>query len=158
MELTIWIIIVVLFILSIVGVFVPIIPSVLAIWGGFLVYHFFLDSEQLTLVFWLIMAIFTIILIVADLLTNRYFVHKFGGSKASEWGAIIGVIIGAFIYPPLGLILVPFLFVFIIEIYKRRTAKEAALASIGALAGFLSGVVAKIIIQLIMIIWFFIVI
>lgn len=156
METFIWFVIIVLFILSFVGVFVPIIPAVVVLWIGFLLYHFFIDSEQLTLFFWLIMVVFTIILFVADILTNKYFVNKFGGSKAGEWGAIIAVIIGAFIYPPFGLIIIPFIVVFIIELIQKRTPKEASLIALGAIAGFLSGVAAKIFIQLVMIVWFFV--
>jgi len=158
LEILIWTLVIVLFILSIIGVFIPIIPAVLAIWVGFLLYHFFLDSEQLTMFFWIMMTLFTIILIGADILTNRYFVHKFGGSKTSDWGAIIGVITGAFIYPPFVLLFVPLIIVFIIELNQGRPPKQALLAATGALAGFLSGVAAKILIQFIMIGWFFIVI
>lgn len=154
MNIIIWTIIICLFIISFVGVFIPIVPAVVAIWIGFFLYHFFISSEQLSVLFWIVMVIFTIILVGADLLTNRYFVHKFGGTKKSEWGAIIGVIIGTFIYPPFGMIFLPLLIVFCLEIIEKRPVKEAMLAAVGALAGFLSGVVAKIILQFIMIIWF----
>lgn len=156
MELTLWIIIICLFILSMIGLFVPIIPAVAVIWIGFFLYHFFINNSELSVMFWIAMAVCTILLVGADILTNRYFVNKFGGSKASQWGAILGVIIGVFVYPPFGIIIVPFVFVFLIEIAGRRSVKEASLASVGALAGFLSGVVAKFLIQSIMIAWFFI--
>src|SRR5690625_7528548 len=104
MDIIIWIIIVVLFILSIIGVFVPIIPAVALIWLGFFLYHFFIDSTELSFIFWIIMTGFTIVLIGADILTNRYFVNKFGGSRGGEWGVILGVIIGAFAYQPFGII------------------------------------------------------
>lgn len=154
MDILIWTIIICLFILSFIGVFVPIIPAVVAIWIGFFVYHFFITNEKLTFLFWLIMIIFTIILVGSDIVTNKFFVNKFGGSKKSEWGAIIGVVIGTFIYPPLGMIFIPLLIVFIVEVLDGRTAKQASLAAIGSLVGFLSGVVAKIFIQLVMIIVF----
>src|SRR5699024_81911 len=155
MEFILWTIIIGLFILSMVGLFVPVIPAVAVIWIGFFIYHFFLDGSELSALFWIAMTVFTILLIGADLLTNRYFVSKFGGSKASEWGAIIGVIIGVFVYPPFGIIFVPFIVVFLIEIAGQKSIKEASFASLGALAGFLSGVVAKFLIQAIMIVWFF---
>ncbi len=158
MAIIIWTLIICLFIVSMIGVFVPVIPAVVLIWLGFILYHFALDPNQLSTFFWIVMSVFTIILVVADLLTNRYFVTKFGGSKGSQWGAIIGIIIGTFIYPPVGIILVPLLLVFLIEIAQHKTMKEASLASMGALAGFLSGVIAKFLIQLIMIVWFFVII
>lgn len=158
LDLFIWILIVALFIASFVGVFIPVIPAVIAVWLGFLAYHFFIDDGKLTLLFWLAMGLFTVILIVADFVTNRYFVDKFGGSKWSEWGAIIGVLVGVFIYPPIGVIVVPFLIVMIIELIRKRPFKLAMFAATGALAGFLSGVVAKVFIQFVMIVIFFIVV
>src|SRR5690625_404282 len=139
-----------------IGIVVPVIPAVALIWLGFLLYHFLLDSQQLTFFFWMIMIVLTIIIFGADFVTNRYFVGRFGGSGWSQWGAILGLFIGFFIYPPFGIIFVPFIFVFLIEIAQQRTAKEASQAAIGALAGFLSGTVAKFLIQTVMIVWFFI--
>src|SRR5690625_539666 len=152
----IWSIIICLFLVSMIGVFVPIIPAVVFIWCGFLLYYFLIDSTVLSGFFWIIMIGFTVILISSDLLTNHYFVDKFGGGKRSQWGAIIGVLIGVFIYPPFGMIIVPFILVFLIEIFQEKSVQEASLASVGALVGFLSGIVAKFLIQLLMIAWFFI--
>ncbi|MBY7142308.1 DUF456 family protein [Virgibacillus sp. NKC19-3] len=158
LDILIWIAIVVLFMLSFVGILFPIIPSVLVLWIGFLLYHFILNANELGLSFWIIMGVFTIILFVADIIANSYFVKKFGGTKWGERAAAVAVIVGAFITPPFGIIYVPFIVVFLIEMTQKRTAKEAFRASIGSLIGFLSGAMAKVVVQLIMIIWFFIVV
>lgn len=42
MDTILWIVIIGLFILSFVGLISPVVPSVLAVWGGFLIYHFFI--------------------------------------------------------------------------------------------------------------------
>lgn len=156
MEIILWLFIIILFVLSFVGVFVPIIPSVLVIWVGFILYHIFINEEQLTIFFWLAMIIFTIILLGADFLMNYYFIDKFGGSKWSQWGAVVGVIVGVFIYPPIGILLVPFILVIVIELLQRKSFKSSLFSAIGALAGFLSGAVAKILLQAVMIILFII--
>ena len=154
----IWIIIIALFVLSFVGLLYPIIPSVIVIWIGFLLYHFIINSDELNLVFWIIMAVFTVILIGADFIANSYFVKKYGGSKWGERGAAVAVLVGSFIIPPFGILIVPFVTVFIIEMIQRRTVQKALRASFGSLIGFLGGTLAKIVIQFVMIIWFFIVI
>lgn len=156
MEIVVWIVIILLFILSFVGVFVPLIPSVVVIWLGFVLYHFFINGTKLGALFWVSMGVFTVLLFIVDFLMNRYFVEKFGGSRWSEWGAIIGIIIGLFVLPPFGIILVPFVLVLVIELVLRRTFTEAIIAASGAIVGFLSSSLAKIIIQFIMIGWFFI--
>ncbi|UJL46985.1 DUF456 domain-containing protein [Virgibacillus sp. NKC19-16] len=158
LDILIWIAIVVLFILSFVGVLFPIIPSVLVLWVGFLLYHFVLNANELTTFFWIIMGVFTVILFVADIIANSYFVKKFGGSKWGERGAAVAVIVGSFITPPFGIIYVPFIVVFLIEMTQKRTGQEALRASIGSLIGFLGGAVAKVVVQFIMIIWFFVVV
>lgn len=154
----IWIAIIILFVLSFIGLIYPFIPSVILIWLGFILYHLGLNSQKLTIFFWIIMGIFTIILLTVDILANSYFVKKFGGSKWGEQIAGIAVIIGSFIMPPLGIIIVPFISVIVVELLQNTSFKKAFFISIGSLIGFLSGTFAKIIIQLIMIIWFFIVV
>jgi uncharacterized protein len=153
-DIIIWILIVALFILSFVGVVYPIIPSVLLIWIGFLLFQFGINGDELGFIFWTIMVIFTIILFVADIVANSYFVKKFGGSKWGERGAAIAVIIGSFVIPPFGIIIVPFIAVLIIELLQKKTFQEAFKASIGSLLGFLSGTFAKVFMQIVMILLF----
>ncbi|GAA0311901.1 hypothetical protein GGQ92_001937 [Gracilibacillus halotolerans] len=156
MEVLWWILIVVSFIAAFAGMIFPIIPSVLMLWIGFFIYQFLLTDTNIGVVFWIAMSIWTVILIFADIVANSYFVKKYGGSKAGERVAAIGVIVGSFIIPPFGIIIVPFVAVFITELIIKKTGKEAMLAAVGSLIGFLSGTIAKIVIQLVMIIWFFI--
>lgn len=158
MEIVIWILIIALFVLSFAGIIFPIIPSVFVLWGGFLLYQFALNPNELTLSFWIGMGIITALLVGADIIANSYFVKKYGGSKWGERGAAVAVIIGSFIVPPFGILIVPFLTVFIIELLQQRTVQEAFRASFGSLIGFLGGAVAKIVLQFVMIVWFFVVI
>ncbi|MEF2293689.1 DUF456 domain-containing protein [Virgibacillus dokdonensis] len=158
LEIVIWILIIALFVLSFAGIIFPIIPSVFVLWGGFLLYQFALNPNELTLSFWIGMGIITALLVGADIIANSYFVKKYGGSKWGERGAAVAVIIGSFIVPPFGILIVPFLTVFIIELLQQRTVQEAFRASFGSLIGFLGGAVAKIVLQFVMIVWFFVVI
>lgn len=156
LDIIIWIVIVALFILSFAGIIFPIIPSPLVLWVGFLLYHFVLNSNEITVMFWIAMGILTVLLIVSDIIANSYFVKKFGGSKWGERGAAVAVIVGSFIIPPFGILIIPFVAVLVIEMVQKKSSQEALYASIGSLIGFLSGAVAKVVIQVIMIIWFFV--
>ena len=156
LNIIIWVIIILLFLTSFAGIIFPIIPSPLGVWLGFLLYYFMISTEALSVVFWIAMVIFTIILIVSDIIANSYFVKRFGGSKWGERSAAVAVIAGSFIMPPFGVILVPFAAVLIVELIQKKSFKEAIIASIGSLIGFLSGSFAKVVILLIMIVWFFI--
>ena len=109
MELLLWGLTTLLFVLSFVGIIYPIIPSVVAIWGGFVVYQFLIDPNELSIWFWISMAILSAVLIAADLIANSYFLNKYGGSKTSETIASIATIFCSFILPPFGIIIVKFL-------------------------------------------------
>lgn len=151
METLLWLIVIVQFVLSFIGLVFPIIPSSIALWLGFVIYHFFINQSELTLTFWLMMIVLTAILIISDFIASRYFVNRFGGSKKGEYAAMVGLVFGVFILPPVGIIIVPFLTVMLIELAEQRSFKEAFYSSIGSLIGFLSGMAIKVIIQLLMV-------
>ncbi len=155
MTAVVWIGITLLFILSFAGLIIPIIPSVFAIWGGFLLYHFGISSDELSVFFWIAMGLFTLILLIADILANSYFVKKYGGSKWGERISALAIIAGAFIMPPFGILIVPFLAVVITELVMVKDIKRAFKIGFATIIGLLSGAIAKFIIQLAMILWFF---
>lgn len=156
MTTIIWLAVILLFILSFIGLIFPIIPSVLAIWGGFLLYYFGIDKSELSIIFWIAMSLLTILIFIADFLASSYFVKKYGGSKWGERIAALAIIVGAFIMPPFGVFLVPFVAVIITELILEKNFKKAVAIGVATLIGLLSGTLAKFLVQLIMIIWFFI--
>ncbi|GED72776.1 membrane protein [Brevibacillus reuszeri] len=159
MEIILWIIVIALFALSIVGIFMPVLPDTLLLWGGFLLYHFFIadPGAGLPASFWWGMAVLSILLYGADLLTNMYFVKKYGGSKWSSMAAVVGIILGIFLFPPFGMLILPFLLVVLVEVLvQKQTLEKAVKAGFGSLIGFLGSAVVKVVLQVAMIIWFFI--
>jgi len=154
LQILFWIIIIALFLLSFVGLIFPIIPSVVVIWGGFLVYHFLINAVELSIWFWLTMGLLTIMIVVADLVANSYFVKKYGGSKWGERIAAVGTIVGSFFYPPFGIILVPLAAVFVTEYVQHRDVAKAAKIGYASFIGFLSSTFAKAIILTLMILFF----
>jgi len=157
-EFVLWTTVVALFALSLIGVFLPVIPDTIPLWAGFLVYQFVMATpgEELSYVFWTGIVIMTILLIGADLLANLYFVKKYGGSKWSSLGAMAGIILGIFIFPPIGMIVLPFVFVFLIELSAQKQPVEKAVkVAFGTLVAFLGSAVVKVGLQLVMIGWFF---
>src|SRR5690606_1468981 len=109
MEVFAWIVILLFFAVGFVGLIYPIIPAVLFIFGGFVVYGLFFEFSDLPWWFWLIESLFVILLFGADALANAFGVKKFGGSKAGLWGSTIGLIIGPFVIPIAGILIGPFL-------------------------------------------------
>lgn len=155
MSILVWTLIILLFIASFAGFIFPIVPSVLVLWAGFGLYYVGISREELSIVFWIGMLLLTVIMFLADFLANSYFVKKYGGSKWGEWTAVIAIIAGSFVIPPFGIIVVPFLAVLAVELIILKNIKQAFLVAYATLVAFLSGTLAKIVIQLIMIGWFF---
>lgn len=155
-DIIFWIIIIACFILSFVGLVYPIIPAVLMIWVGVVLYHFGINPNELTWISWTMFGVFTIFLFIADYLANLHFVDKAGGTKWGMRAATIGLIVGSFVIPPFGVIFVPFIFVLISEMIQKKTYRESMKVAFATLIAFLSGTFAKGVIQLIMIVVFFI--
>lgn len=156
MTAILWILIILSFVLAFVGLIKPIIPSVLVLWVGFLIYQFGLNDGELSWIFYVTMILFTAFILISDFVMNKYFVNKFGGSRLGEYAAVVGVIAGCFIFPPFGIIIIPFLAVLIVELIQGSDFTGALKASFGSIMAFLASTVAQAFIMLIMVIWFFI--
>ncbi|MCT6922611.1 DUF456 domain-containing protein [Metasolibacillus sp.] len=154
MDIIAWILIIACFVISFVGLVYPIIPSVLFIAAGFLIYGLFY-TFALPWWFWVIEVLFVVLLFVADTIANLVGVKKFGGSKAGMWGSTIGLLIGPFVIPLAGILIGPFLGAVIAELLvERTTIKQAVRTGVGSVVGFLTSVAAKGTIQAIMILVF----
>ena len=112
----------------------------------------FFSFEELPWWFWTIEILFTLLLFTADTVANLVGVKKFGGSKAAMWGSTIGLLIGPFVIPFLGIILGPFLGAIIAElVVAKQPIQKALRVGVGSVVGFLTSVVTKGTIQIIMI-------
>lgn len=154
MDVIWWILILVCFIGSFIALVKPIIPGLPLLWVGYFIFHFLIDRSELGIWFWLIQVVFTLFIFGIDILSNRYFLKKQGSSKLSERIGMLSIIIGAFIFPPFGLLLVPFITVFFSEIYQNKTSKQAAKIAFATVISFLASTIAKLILQGIMIVLF----
>lgn len=154
MTTLLWLLVTVSFILAFVSLVVPVIPGVLMMWLGFLIYHFAIDSTTLSWFFWTVMVIITALMLVSDYVAGGYFVKRYGGSQAGEITALISVIVGSFTFPPFGIILFPLVTVFIVELLVVQDMRKAMDASLGSLLGFLASTFAKLVMLIVMTVWF----
>lgn len=150
-----WILIIISFIIAFIGTFYPIIPSVVFIVLGYVLYGLFFSFAQLNWLFWVIQGLFVILLFSADMATNAFGVKKFGGTKAGIWGSTLGLLFGPFVIPVAGILIGPFLGAVLAElIATRKGFKQAVKSGVGSLIGFLTSSVVKIIILSAMIVVF----
>jgi len=155
MEFIYWGLIILLFIVSFIGLIYPIIPSVLFLFVAFILYGFLFSFEPYNWVFWVIEGLFVLLLFGADYIANIIGVKKFGGSKAGVWGSTIGLLVGPFIIPFIGILIGPFIGAIVAELIVHKiNLKEAIKVGFGSVIGFISSVITKGVIQLVMIIYF----
>ncbi|MEG0448717.1 MAG: DUF456 family protein, partial [Lysinibacillus sp.] len=134
MEIVGWILIIACFIISFVGLVYPIIPGVLFLIAGFLLYGAFFSFADLTWWFWVIEILLVVLLFGADTVANLFGIKKFGGSKAGMWGSTIGLLIGPFVIPFAGILIGPFLGAVVAElVVEKRPVGEAVKSGIGSL-------------------------
>lgn len=152
-----WILIIASFIIAFIGTFYPIIPSVVFMILGYIIYGLFFSFSELTWLFWVIQLLFVVLLFSADMVANAFGVKKFGGTKAGLWGSTIGLIVGPFVIPVAGILVGPFLGAVLAElIVTREGIKQATKSGIGSLIGFLTSSIVKIIILAVMLVIFLI--
>lgn len=159
MEIIAWILILLFFIIGFIGLVYPIIPSVLFIFGGFVIYGLFFSFSDLPWWFWTIQVLFVVLLFSADALANAFGVRKFGASKAGFWGSTLGLILGPFLIPIVGIVIGPFIGAIAAELLINRSGfKQSIRSGIGSVVGFITSVFTKGILQTVMIILFFVVV
>lgn len=155
LDILYWIIVAAMFVIAFAGLVFPIIPSVVFIIAGFVLYGFFFTFAHYSYMFWIVEGIFTAALFAADYVANLLGVKRFGGSRAAVWGSTAGLLIGPFVIPVAGIILGPFIGALLGEmLVHKKDIKTALKIGAGSLIGFLTGALAKSVIQLIMIGYF----
>lgn len=159
MEILWWTLIILLFMIGYAGLIVPLLPGAPLQFIGFLIYHFAIDNQVLGPTFWIGAVLLNIIIIAVDYLAGGIATRAYGGSRYASWAAIAGALIFPFLMTPLiGLIVGPFIAVFIVELFQRKGWKEALKASFGSFVGFIGGIVAKGLLMTALIGWFIILI
>lgn len=155
MDIFYWVIIAAMFIIGFIGLIYPVIPSVLFIMAGFILYGVFYSFDPFNWLFWTIQSLFVVLLFIADYVSNIIGVKKYGGSKAGVWGSTIGLLVGPFVIPVLGIIIGPFLGAIIAElIVHKKDLVTAVKIGFGSVIGFISSVLTKSMIQIVMIGYF----
>lgn len=142
--------------MMIVGVFgciLPVIPGPPISYVGLLLLHFtrFADFSSTFLIIW---ACVTIFVTVLDYVVPIWGTKKFGGSKSGMWGAGIGLVIGIFLLPPIGIIVGPFAGAVIGEALTGKNASGSFRAGFGSFLGLLAGVGMKLAASIIMTFYF----
>lgn len=147
---------VVLFLLGLAGIVLPVLPGVILIYAGMLLYGLLTGFAALDANFYLLQGMALLLTFFIDYLATATGSRRYGGSRRAAWGAAAGVLLGFILFGPLGMIFGPFLGAVLAELTGGKQTEQAVRAGIGTLIGFLGGTLLKFVIALLMIIWFFV--
>lgn len=141
-------------ILGIVGCILPLLPGIPLSYAGIILLQFtsWVDFSPEFLILW---ALIVIIVQIADYYIPIWGTKKFGGGKKGMWGSAIGVVLGIFIFPPWGLIFLPFLGAVVGELIDNKEPEVALKAGLGSFIGFLAGTLIKLAVAFILAFFFF---
>lgn len=136
-------------IIGIIGSILPVLPGPILGWFGLvLLYLTKIVPVNYTLLG--ITLVVSIVVLALDYIIPSVGTKKFGGTKFGVIGTTIGLILGMFFFPPIGLIVGPFVGAFVGEMmYDSKNPKKALKASYGSFIGFLTGTFLKFVVSVI---------
>jgi uncharacterized protein YqgC (DUF456 family) len=145
-----WIVIGSIFlIVGIIGCVLPVIPGQALSWTSLLFLQLTSDPP-FTAQFIVIWALITAGVTLLDYFVPIWGTKKLGGSKKGIWGATAGLVIGIFFFPPLGLIIGPFIGAYAGELMAGKDSRTAFRSGLGTFVGFVAGTLMKLAISFIM--------
>ncbi|MFO7940331.1 MAG: DUF456 domain-containing protein [Bacteroidales bacterium] len=135
---------IVFLIIGLLGCILPVIPGPPLSYVGLIMLQL-TDKGDFSTNFLLIMAFLAVFVTVLDYIVPIWGTKRFGGSKSGVWGSTIGLIVGLFFFPPVGIILGPLVGAIIGESIRGAKFKDSLRAGMGSLLGFLLGTGIKLI-------------
>ncbi len=135
--------------LGLAGAILPI-PGPALSYVGLLILHF---TSYVTFSTIVLVTFGTLVVVIAvlDFYIPILGTKKLGGTKNGAIGAILGMMIGIFVIPGIGLLIGTFLGALIAELIGGLNFKNALKSAIGSFIGILTGVVIQVVLCLAMI-------
>ena len=135
-------------ILGIVGAVVPVLPGPLLGYCGLLCIAAASFSETGAATLWIWGGV-TLAVTLADYVLPAWMAKRFGGSRAGAVGATVGAIAGIFLFPPVGILLGPFVgAVFGELLHDGDDTARAVRVGIGSFLSFVVGTGLKLFVSI----------
>lgn len=135
----------VLALLGIAGCIVPALPGTILSYAALLCAYFTSWSQMGGAALWIWLAV-CVAVSLADYFLPAWMTKRFGGSRAGSIGATVGIFVGFFLLPPVGIILGPFLGAVVGELINdRRDFAKALVVGCGSFLSFIVGTGLKLI-------------
>ena len=150
-----WVVTACLLMLGLVGTLVPFLPGHLILFFAALGHWLMLRQDSG--VEWLTLVVLGFLLILSqvfEFLSGAAGTRWFGGTRWGAAGALIGGMVGIF-FIPFGLILGPLIGSMFCEfVFAKKEVRPATISGVGSVLGTVAGMVVKIIVGVLMVVWF----
>lgn len=140
----------VLVFIGLLGVVVPLVPSVTVAWLGMLLFAYATEFSAITLLVVLIFLGLTVLTIILDMVAPLLGAKKYKASKFGVIGSFLGLLLGIILLGPLGIVIGPLVGAFLGELLGGRKPEEAKQSAIGTFIGFLAGSLIKLVLILVL--------
>jgi uncharacterized protein YqgC (DUF456 family) len=124
---------------GIAGSVVPGLPGLPLVLVGVYVYAFGTGFRSVGIVALTIVTILGLLAMALSYLGNLVGARVFGASRAGIVGAMVGLLVGLFLFPPFGVLVCPLIGAVAGELLAGRRPEEAIRGGCGALVGYLTG-------------------
>ncbi len=151
-----WVVTICLLVAGLVGCVLPILPGHLIILIGAVAHRLMLGREGSGLEWWSFLVL--VLLLAAsqafEIASGAAGTRWFGGTRWGAVGAFVGSIVGLF-FLPFGLLLGPLIGAFAAEmLFAKKKPTFAASSGVGSVVGTLAGMAVKIVVGVLMVLWF----
>ncbi len=139
-----------------VGCVLPVLPGHLILFIAAIAHRLMLGTDS-GLQWWsfVVLALLMAISQAFEMISGAAGTRWFGGTRWGAAGALIGSIVGLF-FLPFGLLVGPLVGAFACEmVFAKKETRPAAISGVGSVVGVLAGMGFKIVVGLLMILWFF---
>jgi uncharacterized protein YqgC (DUF456 family) len=134
---------------GITGCILPVLPGPPISYAGLLLLQFS-SKHPFNAKFLVIYALLTVFVVILDFILPVYSTKKFRGTKYGIIGSALGLVVGLFLFPPVGIIVGPIVGAFIGEMITGRAIARAMKPAFGSFIGFLGSTSIKLILTIIM--------
>jgi len=134
----------ILLVVGVIGCVLPIIPGPAISFASLLILQL-KSTPPFTSDFLIWFGVIMVIITALDYIVPAYGTKKLGGSKSGIRGSVVGLIFGIFFFPPIGIIIGPFIGAVIGELMVGKSSNVAFRSGFGSFIGFLTGTLIKLI-------------
>lgn len=148
-----WVLAWLLVLIGLAGTLLPALPGTPVMLAGFVLMAWLNDFVRVGFGTLLGLTALTLLALVLDFLATAEGARRFGAGRAAILGATLGLLVGLFFGIP-GMLLGPFVGAVIGHRLGQANLDDSLRAGVGASVGVLVGTVAKVVVGIMMLLWF----